>query len=43
MPVQGPNQTYRDGFSMGGMSQVIIVLFIDKLFVVLVFVHEFIS
>ena len=26
MPVQGPSQTFRDGFSMVGMSQVFIVL-----------------
>lgn len=25
MTVQGPSQTFRDGFSMGGMSQVLVL------------------
>lgn len=39
MPVQGPSQTFRDGFSMAGMSQVLIVLCIDNYIFIYLFVY----
>jgi hypothetical protein len=42
MPVQGPSQTFRDGFSMAGMSQVLIVLCIDNYMFIFLFVYVFI-